>query len=151
MYKYRHLHLNNQLESGVITNKWYQSAAITPACCQSAHSWNSACQFIARLLHQSASRVACSVCVTPPSAFIYSLLKFLNYLTLICSTLTLETSFEISSCRWTDISPLRYEESVYCVVYATYCLLGFPFTPPCLRTRVWSFGDLWALDVATVA
>ena len=28
----------NRIESGVITNKWYQSAAITPACCQSALS-----------------------------------------------------------------------------------------------------------------
>ena len=54
----------NRIESGVITNKWYQSAAITPACCQSAHSWHSACQSSAKLLHQSASRVACSVCVS---------------------------------------------------------------------------------------
>ena len=32
------------IESGFITNKWYQSAAITPACCESAHSLHSACQ-----------------------------------------------------------------------------------------------------------
>ena len=57
----------NRIESGVITNKWYQSAATTPACCQFAHSWHSACQSIARLLHQSASRVACIVCVAIPS------------------------------------------------------------------------------------
>ena len=65
--------------------------AITPACCQSAHSWHSACQSIARLLHQSASRIACSVCVTPP-ACVYSLLKFLKSPTLICN-------HAVSSCR----------------------------------------------------
>ena len=54
------------------------------SCCISAHYWHSACQSIARLLLQSASGVACNVCVTP-SACIYSLLKFLNYLTLICN------------------------------------------------------------------
>ena len=57
----------NRIELGVITNKWYQSAAITPTCCQSSHSWHSAYQSIAILLHQSASRVACIVCVTIPS------------------------------------------------------------------------------------
>ena len=75
MYKLMFLAMN-RIESGVITNKWYQSAAITPAYCQSAHSRHSACQSIARLLHQSASRVACSVCVTPPFACVYSLLNF---------------------------------------------------------------------------
>ena len=62
-------------ESGVIPNKWYQSAAITPTYFQSAHSWNYACQSIARLLHQSASRVACIVCV----------ILLDTYLTLICN------------------------------------------------------------------
>ena len=71
MYKYRHLHLNNQLESGVITNKWYQSRAICHnSCCISAHSWHSACQSIARLLHQSANRVAFIACVTIPSNWV---------------------------------------------------------------------------------
>ena len=52
------------LESGVITNKWYQSrlSAITPAAFLRPPSCHSACHSIARLLHQSANRVACIVC-----------------------------------------------------------------------------------------
>ena len=81
MYKYRHLHLNNQLNRELLPTSGIRAglSAITPGC-------HSACQSIARLLHQSASGVACNVCVTPPTC-VYSLLKSFNelYLTLILS------------------------------------------------------------------
>ena len=81
MYKYRHLHLNNQLESGVITIKWYQSqvhnscvhAAILSACCQSALS---GC-----LLNQSAPAHSLSV---------FSAHTLGEYLTLISGSLFLQ-------------------------------------------------------------
>ena len=60
LYKYRHLHWNNN-QLGVITNKWYQSAAITPTCCQSAHSsaLSSVCRLHA-LVHAGCSNAPLS-------------------------------------------------------------------------------------------
>ena len=79
------------MESGVITNKWYQSRAVCHNSCYISVHCHSAYQSIARLLHQSASRFACTVCVTPP-ACVYSLPKFLKSPTLICN-------HALSSCR----------------------------------------------------
>ena len=64
MYKYRHLHLNNQLESGVITNKWYQSRAI----CH--NSWMPFCLPV----H----------CQTAPSVCQWSRMQCMRYSSFIC-------------------------------------------------------------------
>ena len=86
MYKYRHLHLNNQLESGVITNKWYQSRAV----CH--NSWLPFCLPVCSFRATCQSLLAaCTACVTPP-ACIYSLPTFLKSPTLICN-------HALSSCR----------------------------------------------------
>ena len=89
--------------------------AITPACCQSAHSWHSACQSIARLLHQSANRVACSVCVTPLPACAHSFVCFILVLKFCRGNLTLSFNHALHSSS---------------VVYAACCIGDRWCSPP---------------------